>query len=154
MKIRGKTPSYLAQPPNLQTFRPLWTWKALFQAHQEVDLQADGQREHASHCEQSQGEFPCTPSCQVSLPSNRPKNMATGRRILSSWHWNLFVTELCFFLRFRNTSIFLESGVHEETDSTFFANCPFLGTQINKFWFISFITAALLARLSAWPWTQ
>lgn len=131
MKIRGRHLHTQCQPPNLQTSCPLWTWKALFPAHQEVDLLADGQCECASHCEQSHGEFQHVPGCQASSPSNGSTNPATGRR-LSSWHCR---RTLCFFLRFRNIPVFLESCIHEETDTTFSANCPFFGSQMNRFCF-------------------
>lgn len=134
MKIRGRHLHTQCQPPNLQTSCPLWTWKALFSAHQEVDLLADGQCERASHCEQSHGEFQHVPGCQASSPSNGSTNPATGRR-LSSWHRR---RTLCFFLRFRNIPVFLESCIHEETDTTFSANCPFLGHKWTDFVSLSY----------------
>lgn len=79
MKITGRHLHTLCQSPNLQTSRPLWKWKALFQAHQEVDPLADGQREHVSYCEQSHSGFQCTLGWQVSWPSDATKNTAMGK---------------------------------------------------------------------------
>lgn len=149
MKIRGRHLHTLRQPPSLQTSRPLWTWKALFQAHQEVDPSADGQRECASHCEQSYGEFQCTPACQVSLPGNTSKNVTIGTENIISWHYHHFVAGVCFFLRFRNRCLSAWSLLSRKADSTFFCKSAYFVTQVNSFSSSHFITAALLARVSA-----
>jgi len=95
--------------------------------HQEVDLLADGQHECTSHCEQSYGEFQHTPDCQVSSPSNVSKNTAMGKENIifmempSLCHKALLLPQVQ-----KHMSACLESAVHEETDSTFFANLPIL----------------------------
>lgn len=99
-----------------------------------MDPPADGQRECASHCEQSYGEFQRTPGCQASSPSNGSKNTATGKEnvifmaLPSLCHGALFLPQLQKYM-----SVCLESGVHEETDSTFLANPPFFVKRSETF---------------------
>lgn len=145
MKIRGRHLHTLRQPPNLQTFRPLWTWKALFQAHQEVDPLAAGQRECVSHCEQSYGKFQCLPGCQASSPSNASKNTSVRKENTLLMALHHFVTGLCFFLRLRNIS-FCRSW-WPQGDRHAFCKFAVSVTQINNF-----IMVVLLAWVSTLSW--
>lgn len=131
MKIRGRHLHTQRQPPNLQTSCPLWTWKALFPAHQDVDLLADGQCERASHCEQSHREFQHVSGCRASSPSNGSINPVTGRR-WPSWH-----CRRTLLLPQVQKHICLSGVLHPQGDRlNIFSKLSFFGSQMNRFYLI------------------